>query len=482
MTRKLTPYLLAASLLLPAHSATLYAAPLATDEVLQTSPEEDATKKEYKEIKDAAAKFQARDFEGALVLLDQAHVKYPELPPGQVLLAQFFAQSAKSVGGQQQAQLLALYRAALEKAVEKLPTEPESYLLLGELALAQQRVTEAELLFERANALTEAMDAADVRKAEMHKRCLAGNATVAEARGKLPEAVKMLTEWTTLSPDNPVAHFRLGQAQFKNKEARSAFDSFKKAVGIRAELGPAGLIMARLFEQQANQPGGNAAARKSADDWIAYSLKQGDKDPATQLGVARMYWDRDDVAASKKHAGTALQLSPDSRDAKLLLGLIARYEKDLPGAEKIFEEIYKLDPANFPAANQFVISLVDQPDESKQGRALAVAEANWKDHQTSPAAPTAAATLGWVYYRLGRPEDAQRMLQIAMQAGRGNISGDTAYYMSKLLIDNNRQDDAKKLLEETLKGKGPFPYRTECQDLLSQISSATPPASTSNSP
>jgi tetratricopeptide (TPR) repeat protein len=480
MTRILTPFLLAALLLPPAMIGSVSAAPLATDEVLPTSPEDDATKKEYKEIKDAAAKFQARDFEGALTLLDQAHAKYPELPPGQLILAQFFLQAAKGTGGQAQNQLLALFRNNLEQTVSKHPGDPEAYLFLGDMAFAQGRVTEAELLFQKADTLNQAMDAADVRKADLHKRCLAGNATIFEARGNLPEAVKLLTEFATAAPDNPIAHYRLGQVQFKNKEARSAFDSFKKAVGLKAEMGPAGLIMARLFEQQANVPPGNAAAKKSADDWIAYSLKQGEKDPAAQLGVARLYWDRDDVANAKKHAQTALQLSPDSRDAKLILGLIARYEKDLPGAEKTFEEIYKLDPANFAAANQFVITLVDQEDESKKGRALAVAEANWKDHQATSAAPTAAATLGWVYYRLGRSDDAQKMLNVALQAGRGNISGDTAYYVAKLYADNNKPEEAKKLLEDTLKGKGPFPYRAECQALLDQVSSATPTPATTN--
>jgi len=473
MTRTLTPFFLAAMLLAPVAPAAIYAAPLATEDVIPSSTdEEDATKKEYKEIKDAAAKFQARDFEGALTLLEQAHTKYPELPPGQVILAQFFYQAAKGSTGQQQAQLMALFRAALERAVDKNPADPDAYLFLGDLAYAQSRVTEAELLFSKANALTDAMEDSNVRKADLHKRCLAGNASVAEARSKLPEAVKLLTEFATLAPDNPVAHYRLGMAQFKNKEARSAFDSFKKAVALKAELGPPGLIMARLFEQQANTQG-NAAAKKSADDWIAYSLKQGEKDATAQLGVARMYWDRDDIANAKKYAAQAVKLSPDSRDAKLLQGLIARYEKDLPGAEKLFEEIYKLDPANFAAANQFVIALVDQQDQTKQGRALAIAEANWKDNQATAAYPTAAATLGWVYYRLGRADDAQKMLQVAMQAGRGNISGDTAYYVAKTLVDIDRKDDAKKLLEETLKGKGPFPYRAECQELLSQIGGET---------
>ncbi len=481
MNRFITKLLAAALAFTPAAWQTVSAAPLATEDVLPTAPD-DPSKKEYKEVQDAVAKFQAGDLEGTLTLLDQAHAKYPELAPGQILLAQMFFKAMGSTTGQKQAQLLNYGRVALERAVEKDKNDPDAYLFLGDLAFAQSRLTEAELLFSKANDLTNAMDAANPRKADLHKRCLAGNASVAEARNNLDEAVKLLTELAETSPDNPLAHYRHGQILFKKKEARSAFEAFKKAVAIKAELGPAGIVMARLFEQAAQQ--GDATARKSADDWIAYSLsaKQGAKDPLSQLAVARMYWDRDDVANAKKHAEISLGLDPTSKELKLLMGLIARYEKDLPAAEKLFEEVYKSDPSNFAAANQFVISLIDQDDDTKKGRALVIAEANMKDHQASNFAPTAAATLGWVYYRLGRTPDAQKMLQSAMQAGRGNISGDTAYYVAKILIDTGRADDAKALLKSTLQGKGPFPYRSDCQAMLAQLENSSTPVAPDTTP
>lgn len=469
MNRLITKLLAAALVLSSAATLRpLSAAPLATEDVLPTAPE-DPTATQYKEVQDAVTKFQAGDLEGTLTLLEQAHEKYEELAPGQVLLAQLFFKAMAGANQQRQAQLLTFGRGALERAVEQDPQDPDAYLFLGDLAYAQSRIAEAELLFAKARDLTAAMDDSNKRKSGLYKRCLAGNASVAEARNKLDEAVKLLTEFATLSPDNAVAHYRQGQVLFKKKEARSAFDAFKKAVALRAELGPAGIVMARLFEQANLQ--GDAAAKKSADDWIKYSLKQGEKDPLTHLAVARMFWDRDDVATAKKHAITAQQLDPTSKDLKMLLGLIARYEKDLPAAEALFEEVYKSEPSSFAAANQFVISLVDQQDTNKQGRALVIAEANLKDNQNTNSAATAAATLGWVYYRLGRTADAQKMLQMAMQAGRGNISGDTAYYVSKILIDSNRVDDAKKLLQTTLQGKGPFPYRSDCQQMLAELES-----------
>lgn len=477
-------FLVAALVLTMTGSSIVSAAPVGTDEVLSTAPD-DPSKKQYKEVQDAVAKFQAGDLEGTLTLLEQAHEKYPELPPGQILLAQMFFKAMAGTTRQRQEQLMTYGRGALERAVEQDPKDPDAYLFLGDLAYVQSRVTEAELLFAKADELTNAMDDANPRKADLHRRCLAGNASVLETRNKLDEAIKLLKELTASSPDNAVAHYRLGMALFKKKEARSAFDAFKKATELKADFGPAGILMARLFEQAAQQ--GDAAAKKSADDWIAYSLsaKQGAKDPAAHLAVARMYWDRDDVANAKKHALEAQKLDASNKDTKLLMGLIARYERDLPTAEKLFEEVYKADPSNFAAANQFVISLIDQDDETKKGRALVIAEANMKDQQNSNFTATAAATLGWVYYRLGRTADAQKMLQGAMQAGRGNISGDTAYYVSRILADSNRADDAKTLLKTTLQGKGPFPYRTDCQELLTQLeNSSTPvaPATDSSSP
>ena len=89
------------------------------------------------EISDAMARFKDRDIDGTLKLLEAAVKKNPDLPPAYVLLAQIY-----SVNNMHQGVLR-----ALETGIQKYPDDPEAYVSLARIALRDQRITEAELLY-----------------------------------------------------------------------------------------------------------------------------------------------------------------------------------------------------------------------------------------------------------------------------------------------------------------------------------------------
>ena len=96
-------------------------------------------------------------------------------------------------------------------------------------------------------------------------------------------------------------------------------------------------------------------------------------------------------------------------------GLIARHLKDYAQAECQFEAVHQESPEDFQAGNQLALALVEQADPAKQQRSLQLAEANVRVY---PRSPEALATLGRVYHRLGRRDEAERALQAAVSLGK----------------------------------------------------------------
>jgi tetratricopeptide (TPR) repeat protein len=167
------------------------------------------------ELTDALNKFRQRDYDGALALLKEAAKKNPELPPGYVLMAQLFSQ----------ANMAGAVRNALERAVMELPGDPEAYAIMGDIAIRERRVTEARLLYDKANGLTSAWSGNAKRKASLQPRIHSGLAMTDEAREDWTAAQKQLEAWLKLEPKNAAALQQLAQCLFREKNVEGAWPS-----------------------------------------------------------------------------------------------------------------------------------------------------------------------------------------------------------------------------------------------------------------
>ena len=444
--------------------------PIPTTSDLPTAPAADQSK--YPEFAEAQQKANARDFEGALESLKAASAKHPELAPGEVLMADLLFSGLGNVQTQrQQIQLMQAARNYLEQAVVNHPKSPDAYVAFGELAVRDRRVTDAELLYTKAMSLVRALNDTQPRKQGLLRRCHAGLATVAENRADWATAETHLMAWLASDEDNAQAQFRLGRALFNSNNSdnrKRAYEVFKQASKLDDRLPPPELTVAQLFDQSAN-----AADKKVATQWMDYAVKTAAGKPvpyqvATRLGVANWHWGRDEIDKAKEHAQAALETDPDSVNAKLMLGLIARYENDYAAAESIFGEVYRDAPDNITASTQLAICLADQGDAAKLQRALGLADSNARAQQNNLAA---AAALGWVYFRLGRVEEAERLLSGVAAAGRP--SAELMYYLANVLAERDRKDEALKLLKSTLDATGPQIYRDEAKALYAELSTGS---------
>ncbi len=146
--------------------------------------------KSIAEVSEAIKFFEKRDFDACLKQLGLAVKAHPELPPPDALFAK-----VAFLGNQP-----TLIRPALERAVGQAPEHPEIYILFGNLALLENRVTDAALHFEKAKTLATAKRWTADQKQRFDRFCYQGTAQLAERQGRLegrPYGPRSLAETAT---------------------------------------------------------------------------------------------------------------------------------------------------------------------------------------------------------------------------------------------------------------------------------------------
>jgi tetratricopeptide (TPR) repeat protein len=403
-----------------------------------------------KEINNAIARFRDRDIDGCLAMLERARSQNPKLPPPGVMMAMLWL----SVNQLQPA------RAELENAAVRFPKDPEPYLMLGDLAFQERRITESSVLFDKAATLTAAFDENPKRKRDFDIRSNAGNAAVAEARRQWEQSKAYLTKWLELDPDNASAHQRMGITLFQLGQEQEALAQFREARKLDGKALQPELALARLYD--------DAKKKDTARTLIEQAIKASPDDAGVQLAAAQWYLGQNDLDKARAGAETALKIDPRSLDGKIVRGAIARIARDYKTAEQFFNEAHVQSPGNFAASNSLALVLIESDDKDARQRAMEMAEANVAMHrENSPQQVNALTTLAWVYYKMGRREDAERILE---QISRSNaLTSDGAYYVAKLLADRGDKDRARTILQQVLDSEPMFATRPDAVDLLGSL-------------
>ena len=423
------------------------AEPISQSDVAPAAASPSATPSQTPEEKAAEAKFRQRDFDGALQSLKEAVKKNPDLPSAYVILARWFFQVNTPAGA----------RNALERAVMESPEDPDAYVFLAEIAMSDRRVTEARLLFEKANSLLANWKGSEKRRKVMQSEVYGGLAGTDEARNRWVEAQKWLEAWLRLDPKSTAALQQIAQCLLQQKDENGALAKLREAVKIDPEILQPEATLAKFYAQTGQQ--------KMAGKWMVEALKAAPRDLKTRLVAAQWAWENGQYEDAKKQADGAMKLDPKSIDAKMLAGIIALFQKDYPRAELYFEAAHRQSPKAFAASNNLALALAEQKDDAKRQLALDYAEMNVKQN---PKMAEAYSTYGWVLYRLGRLEEAEGALRNA--ASGGSFGAETAYYLARVLADRGGNDaTAKQLLEGALKTNGPFAQREDAKALLEKL-------------
>jgi tetratricopeptide (TPR) repeat protein len=403
----------------------------------------------YQDVADAIKKFGAGDYRGALANLESAKKATPMLAPPEVMMARLYFDANMAAGGY----------AVLEQVARRLPADPEALVMLAERALGEGRWTEAELLFAKAAPAVEAFRDNPKRRQNLQIRLYSQWSAVDENDKNYAAAQRKLEQLLTLDTANAGVLERLGRVQFRAGAGEKAYEQFKAAAAADPKYPPAEVAMANMFTDKAN-----------AEKWINYALTRSGKDVRTQLAAGQYRLRENQLDEAKKHADEALRLDPQRVESNALAGVVARLQGDYAAAAKYLGAAHLAAPADASIMNHLALVLIELPDQANRQRALQYAELNARQH---PNNLETAATFGWVNYRLGRRQEAERALGAVVKAtatqNENRTSADTAYYLAVLAKDAGRHDFAIRTLRDTLGANQPFAYRKAAQALLSGL-------------
>ncbi|MFN9367987.1 MAG: tetratricopeptide repeat protein, partial [Planctomycetia bacterium] len=404
-----------------------------------------------KDVENAIERFRNRDIDGCRAILERARANNPKLPPVGVMMATLWL-SVNQIGPA---------RGELEDAVIKHATDPEAFLMLADIGFQERRISDAAVLFEKATTLTGGFTENPKRKRDFEIRCNAGNAAVAEGRRQWETAQKYLKAWLDLDPDSIGAHQRMGIALFKLDKEADALAQFREAKKLDDKSPQPEIALARLYDDDKK--------RDVAKKWIESAVKAAPSDPGVLLASAQWYIQQNDLETARATIDNVLKLEPKNLDGKILRGVVARLARDYKTAEKYFNDAHTQSPGNFGASNSLALVLVESDDKESRQRALEMAEVNvaMNSRENSPNQVPALTTLAWVFYKLGRQEDAGKILD---QIARSNaLTSDGAYYVAKLLSEKGERDKARQILDQVLAAEPMFATRPDALDLQAKL-------------
>ena len=401
-------------------------------------------------VSQAVKSFEKRDFDGCLKLLTSAVKAHPELPPAHALFAKLGFMSNQ----------IGLVRPALEQAVIQDPEHPEIYILFGNLALVENRATDAALHFEKARTLAAEKRWTDEQKRRFERFCHQGMAVVAESRGDWKAARTALEGWLALEPKNAHARQRLGKVLFNLDQQEAAYEELQKAVKADDKLEPPAITMGWLFTK--------AGKLKNAEEWMDYAVKTSPDSLPVRISMASWLLEQGRADKAQSQAEAAMKIKPGASEIQRLLGLAARERKDLAEAQRIFQASRSSCRVIRGCAGQLALVLAGQDDAFQKRRAVELAEQGAK---LEPKSPRAAATLGVVYFRTGRLEDAEKLLASVFQSGQSQ--SDDVLALARVEDARGKKDFVVPLLKKALTASGLFIERNEAKRWLDDLEKAT---------
>ncbi len=308
-----------------------------------------------------------------------------------------------------------LNKATVDRAIAELrevarlyPADAESWALLGEFYFATGRNEEAIEAFKRWSAAPPASDAR-IFQYVTNGRELSSDAAAARlgeallSAGRTDEAIVAIRRAVSLNPDNRDYLLLLGSAiEMGGGKDSAAIADLQRMVDADPNNTTALQLLAR------------AKARSGQVDeavgLLRSRLKGTLEDFNFHLMISYLYSQAGRGKEAVVSARKALDLAPPGRQemtTAALLALSSAQERagDLKGSEESLRRILSKEPENATALNNLGYFLVERNERLNE--ALEMIQ---RAVRAEPSNPSFLDSLGWVFFRLGRYEEAERNL------------------------------------------------------------------------
>ena len=353
------------------------------------------------------------DAEGALKLLEKNPPQNGEIAP--ILLRARLLQSLNR--GDEALPLL-------KKSVSQYPDDKRLGLTYARTLVEQNRMAEAKVQFA---SLVEQYPEDDELRFSLALVCLEGKSWD-EAEGYLQELIERDSHVDS-------AHLNLGRIAEERNDPEGALVEYA-LVGPGNEYLPAQLRQADILISHGR---GGEASKKLA------LARDAQPDYAIQLYLI----EAETLAANNQSDRAwntlqqALKQYPDDLNLLYSRAMLAEKRNDLEQMERDLRAIIQREPDNAMALNALGYTLSDRTTRYAEAKAL-IQQA----YDLSPDDPAVLDSLGWVNFRLGNLDEAERLLRQALERFPDQ---EVAAHLGEVLWANGKQREAKKIWGTFLK-------------------------------
>jgi len=306
----------------------------------------------------------------------------------------------------------------LEKGIKKHPDDKRLRLTYARLLVEQERLDDAKAEFA---SLVQQFPEDDDLRFSLALVCLEAEAW--------EEAAVYLEELIARGSHVDAAHFNLGRVYEKRNDPESALIEYA-LVGPGNDYLPAQQRQSEiLFDSQRGEEASSrlAKARESQPDY-----------------AIQLYLIESEALSNRQQHERAWQLIQQAltqfpNDLNLLYtrAMLAEKRNDLTQLEEDLRFILDREPDNAMALNALGYTLADRTTRYSEAKAL-IEQA----HQLNPDDPAILDSLGWVNFRLGQLDEAERLLRQALQRFPDH---EVAAHLGEVLWTNGKQSEARQV-------------------------------------
>ncbi|WLG96720.1 tetratricopeptide repeat protein [Pseudomonas sp. FP198] len=353
------------------------------------------------------------DTQGALTLLED---NPPE--PGEVAPILLRARLLQSMNRGDEALPL------MEKSIKKYPDDKRLRLTYARMLVENNRMDDAKVEF---SSLVQQYPEDDDLRYSLALVCLEAKAWE-EAKGYLEDLIARESHVDS-------AHLNLGRIAEERNDPESALIEY-------AQVGPGNDYLPAQLRQADILIGNGRAAE-------AQSRLAIQRDTQPDYGIQLYLIEAETLAANNQSDKAwavlqqALKQYPDDLNLLYTRSMLAEKRNDLAQMEKDLRLIIQRDPDNAMALNALGYTLSDRTTRYDEAKVLIE-----KAHQINPEDPAVLDSLGWVNFRLGNLDEAERLLRQALERFPDQ---EVAAHLGEVLWANGKQREARQIWSKFLK-------------------------------
>lgn len=348
----------------------------------------------------------------------------------------------------------------LERYTNENSEDPEAFLTLGSIAVANGRVVDAWLQFLYAQRLIDKDKLPAGRQSFVNPLLTELRASVAERRRQWAEAEQLFRKLQEMKPEATYPLWRAGRVKVMAGDVQAGFEVLQQAYERDNKLPYPSLVVAQVLHDTTDWLNNPKNATR-VENWFKKAVSDTSDSPTVWASYFKwlILADRPTEVAHR-YEQLADELK-EEREIGLIRCVAARYENDLETAESILTQLHQANMEDLEVADQLALVLVESSDEAKRARALQLAERNAR---RAPQMEPIISSAAWIHFRLGSMDVAKQLF--SQLASRGNLTPQTAYYMAEFMEKAGEKEESRRLLQMAADAPGLFAQRAQVKQRL----------------